>query len=84
MVEVELPRPAYERKHIVTCPLTYTSDYSLALVKQHPVMNGSDESPFYDLNLSSQRKKGINLKLTILTEHFCHKQHYKNGINHLR
>ena len=43
---------------IVTCPLTYTSDYSLALVKQHPVTNGSDESPFYDLNLSSQIKKG--------------------------
>ena len=44
-------------RHIVTCPLTYTSNYSLALVKQHPVMNGSDESPFYDLNLSSPIKK---------------------------
>ena len=48
---------------IVTCPLTYTPGYSLDLVKQHPVMNGSDESSFYDVNLSSQiKKKGINLK----------------------
>ena len=72
------------QQSIVTCPLTYTPGYSLVLVKQQPVMNGSDESPFYDLNLSSQIKKGINLKLTILTEHFCHKQHYTNGINDLR
>ena len=68
---------------VVTCSLMYTSDYSLAREKQHPVTNGSDEAPFYNLNLSSQIKKGINLKLIIITEHFGQKQCYKNGINYL-
>ena len=50
---------------VVTCPLTYTSDYSLALEKQHPVTIGSDDAPFTAL---------INLILTIITENFCQKQ----------
>ena len=42
-------------------------------------------SPFYGLDLSFQIfKKGINLKLTIITEHFCQKKRYKNGINNFR
>ena len=64
-----------------------TSDYSLALEKQHPITIGSDEALFYDLNFSFQiflKNGGGKLKLTIITEHFCQKQHYKNGINYLR
>ena len=61
-----------------------TSDYSLALEKQHPVMIGSDEAPFNDLDLSFLLKKRDKLKLTIISEHFCQKQRYKNGINYLR
>ena len=55
---------------IVTCPLTYTSGYSLVLVKQHPVMNGSDESPFYDLNLSSQIKKRDKFEINYINRTF--------------